>query len=147
MDPNRIVRIIAGSLCLIIAILRIVFFFFDLNGAIVYSAIFIDFNEAVNLIEGLLMLIFAFIMTIILTIIAVIIHVVLGILQIALSKFKTATIICNFFITLNILLSIRAIMIYASVDEFSILLATLFTFYIILFSLCIVSYWKFIKKD
>ncbi|MFX1503433.1 MAG: hypothetical protein ACFFDH_20890 [Promethearchaeota archaeon] len=147
MDPNRLVRIIAGCLCLIIAILRIVFFFFDLSGAIVYSVIFIDFNEAVNLIEGLLMIIFAFIMTIIITIIAVIVHVVLGILQIALSKFKTVTIICNFFITLNILLSIRAIMIYASVDKFSILLATLFTFYIILFSFCIVSYCKFIKKD
>jgi len=147
MDPNKFVRIIAGSLCLIVAILRVVFFFFDLNGAIVYSAIFINFNEAVNIIEGLIMILVAIIMTIIGTVIAVIIYIVLGILQITLRKFKTVSIICNVFITISILFSIRAITIYASVDEFSIILATLLIFYIIIFSLCIVSYVKFRKED
>ena len=147
MDPNKILRIIAGSLCLIVAILRVMFFFFDLRGALIYSAFFIDFNEAVNLIEGLITIIFTFIITIIATVIAVITYVVLGILQIALKKFKTVSIICNVFTTISIILSIRAIAIYASVDEFSIMLATLLIFYIIIFSLCIVSYVKFRKED
>lgn len=147
MDPNKFVRIIAGSLCLIVAILRVVFFFFDLNGAIVYSAIFINFNEAVNIIEGLIMILVAVVMTIVETIFAVIIFIVLGILQIVLKKFKTVTIICNVFITISLMFTIRAIAIFASVDEFSIILATLLTFYIIIFSLCLVSYVKFRKED
>ncbi|MFX1391786.1 MAG: hypothetical protein ACFE9Z_17110 [Promethearchaeota archaeon] len=147
MDPNKILRIIAGSLCLIVAILRIVFFFFDLNGAIVYSAIIINTHQAVNIIEGLILVIIAVVMTIVETIIAVIIFIVLGILQIVLRKFKTATIICNVFITISLMFAMRAIAIYASVNEFSIILTALLTLYIIIFSLCIASYSKFTKKD
>ena len=147
MAPNKFLRIIAGSLCLIVAILRVIFFFSDTPGAIIYSAIFINFNEAVNIIEGLILVIMAVVMTIVETIIAVIIFIVLGILQIVLRKFKTVTIICNVFIAISLMFAIRAITIYASVDEFSIILATLLTLYIIIFSLCIASYSKFRKED
>jgi len=147
IDPNRLLRIVAGSLCLICAILRIVFFFFNTGGAIIYSAIFINFNQAVNIIEGILIILFAVIITIVVTIIAVIIFIVLGILQIALSKFKTVSIICNVFITISLMFVIRAIAIFALLDEFSIILAILLSFYITIFSLCMASYSKFRKED
>jgi len=146
MEINKILRVVAGSLCILVAILRIVIFFLDINATVIYSAFIIDLDEAVSLFEGIAIVIFALLMTIIGTVIAVIIYVVLGILQIALRKFKTVSIICNVFTTISIILSIRAIALLASVGEFSILLTVLMTLYIIIFSLCIVSYMKFRKE-
>ncbi len=146
MEINKILRVVAGSLCILVAILRIVTFFLDLNATVIYSAFIIDLDEAVSLFEGIAIVIFALLMTIIGTVIAVIIYVVLGILQIALRKLKTVSIICNVFTAISIILSIRAIALIASVGEFSILLTILMTLYIIIFSLCIVSYMKFRKE-
>ena len=146
MEINKILRIVAGSLCILVAILRIVTFFFDLGSTVIYSAFIIDPNEAVSLFEGIAIVIFAVLMTILGTVIAVIIYVVLGILQIVLRKVKTISIICNVFTAISIILSIRAIVILAGIGEFSILLTVLMTLYIIIFSLCIVSYMKFRKE-
>ena len=118
----------------------------DLNATVIYSAFIIDLDEAVTLFEGIAIAIFAVLMTIIGTVIAVIIYVVLGILQIVLRKFKTISIICNVFTAISIILSIRAIAIFAGIGEFSILLTVLMMLYIIIFSLCIVSYMKFRKE-
>lgn len=146
MEINKILRIVAGSLCILVAILRIVTFFFDFKTTVIYSAFIIDLDEAVTLFEGIAIAIFAVLMTIIGTVIAVIIYVVLGILQIVLRKIKTISIICNVFTAISIILSIRAIAFLASAGEFSILLTVLMTLYIIIFSLCIVSYIKFRKE-
>lgn len=146
MEINKILRIVAGSLCILVAILRIVTFFLDINATVIYSAFIIDLDEAVSLFEGIAIVIFALLMTIIGTVIAVIIYVVLGILQIVLRKLKTISIICNVFTAISIILSIRAIAFLASAGEFSILLTILMTLYIIIFSLCIVSYIKFRKE-
>ncbi|MBA7614618.1 hypothetical protein ES703_21886 [subsurface metagenome] len=116
------------------------------NNTLNSPAFIIDLDEAVSLFEGIAIVIFALLMTIIGTVIAVIIYVVLGILQIALRKFKTVSIICNVFTAISIILSIRAIALFASAGEFSVLLTVLMTLYIIIFSLCIVSYMKFRKE-
>jgi hypothetical protein len=41
MEFHEKLRVVAGILCLVVAALRVVQFFFDLGGAIVYSALFV----------------------------------------------------------------------------------------------------------
>lgn len=139
-------RIIAGSLCIIVAILRILTFFFELGGTILYSFLFITPNQTVDLFEGLVIVFFAIFATIFFLIIAVAVYVVLGILQIVLRSKKTPSIICNLWTLIGIFLSIRVFILLASLDEFSILLTILAIFYITIFSLCILSYMEFRKE-
>ena len=147
IEHQKTVRLIAGVLCLLVAILRIVAFFIDLSGAVIYSAIFIDPNDAVNIIQGLFVVLFAVLFTMFTTVVAVIIYITLGILQIALRRFKTVSIICTVITGLSIILSIRAVIIYANNSEFNIILTSLLIIYITIFSLCILSYIKLRKEN
>ena len=146
MEFHEKLRVTAGILCIVVAILRIMLFFIELGSATIYSFLFIDPNETVNIFEGLLIVIFAVILTIFVTIFAVVSYVILGILQITLRSSNTPSIICNILTGIGILLSIRVFVLLASLNEFSILLTILAIFYITIFSLCIVSYIKFRKK-
>jgi len=146
MEFHEKLRITAGILCFIVAILRIMLFFIELGSATIYSFLFIDPNETVNIFEGLLIVIFAVILTIFVTVFAVVSYVVLGILQITLRSSNTPSIICNILTGIGILLSIRVFVLLASLNESSILLTILAIFYITIFSLCIISYVKFRKE-
>ncbi|MFW9772729.1 MAG: hypothetical protein ACFFEO_11290 [Candidatus Thorarchaeota archaeon] len=147
MERSKILRIIAGSLCIVVAVLRILLFFLDLSGAIIYSMVFIDPSEAVSLIQGILIIFLAFIFTSIATIAAVGIYLALGVLQIVLKRFKTVTIVCNVIIAISIIMCVRAIYIYISINELHILLISLLILYIIIFIICIVSYTKVRKEE
>ncbi|MFX1389588.1 MAG: hypothetical protein ACFE9Z_05930 [Promethearchaeota archaeon] len=147
MNVNKTIRIITGILCLCIAVLRIFFFFFDLGGATIYSFLFLDPTELVSIFEAIIIVIFAVLFTIFGTIIAVIVYTVLGILQIALRKYKTPTIICTVFSSISIVLSIRAIILIASINEFDLFITVLLIIYSVVLSLCIISFIKFRKQD
>jgi hypothetical protein len=129
-----------------VAVLRIILFFLDLSGAIIYSTIFLDPNEMVGLIEGILMVFLAFIFTSIATIVAVGIYIALGVLQIVLRRFKTVSILCNVITAISIVFCVRAIFIYVSINLFHILLISLLVLYIIIFSICIASYIR-VRKE
>ena len=146
MEFNDKLRIVAGSLCIVVAILRIILFFFEFGAATIYSFLFINPNQTVNIFEGLLIVIFAVILTILVTIFAVVAYVVLGILQIVIRENKTPSILCNILSGIGILFSIRVFVLLASINESSILLTILAIFYTTIFSLCIISYIKFRKE-
>ncbi|MFX1375629.1 MAG: hypothetical protein ACFFA0_07440 [Promethearchaeota archaeon] len=146
MKINEIFRLTAGILCISVAILRVVLFFFNLSAAAVYSFPFIGLGEIDNIFEGIVLAFLFFFATIIITGIAVVIYVVLGILQIVLRKYKTPSIICNIITGISILFSIRVFIVFAIIDESSILLTILAIIYITIFSLCIISYIKFRKE-
>ncbi|MDX1799268.1 MAG: hypothetical protein R3255_11515 [Candidatus Lokiarchaeia archaeon] len=146
MEINKILRIITGSICILVAITRIFFIIFDLGGAMVYSFLFLDPNELVNIFEAILIVIFGFILTIFATIVAVGVYTVLGILQIALRKYKTPTIICTVFSSISIALSIRAVFLIATINEIDIFITVLMIMYIVILFLCIISYIKFRKQ-
>jgi len=146
MKFHEILRIVTGILCIIVAILRIVLFFFEFGAAAIYSFLFINPNETVNILEGILIVIFAAILTILVTIFAVVAYVVLGILQIVIRDNKTPSILCNILSGIGILFSIRVFVLLASINESSILLTILAIFYTTIFSLCIISYIKFRKE-
>jgi hypothetical protein len=147
MEINKILRIIAGSICIVAAITRILFVIFDLGGAMVYSFLFLDPNELVNIFEAILIVLFGFFLTILATIVAVSVYTALGILQIALKKYKTPTIICTVFSSISIVLSIRAVILLAIINEIDIFIISLMIMYIVILSLCIVSYIRFRKQD
>ncbi|MFW9973541.1 MAG: hypothetical protein ACFFDF_25395, partial [Candidatus Odinarchaeota archaeon] len=127
-------------------IMRVFFFIFDLPGAVIYSFLLLDPTELVSIFEALVIVILAFIFTIFATIIAVIIYIVLGILQIALKKYKTPTIICTVFSSISIVLSIRSVILLATIGAFDIVMITLMIFYIGILCLCILSFIKFRKQ-
>ncbi|MFX1385608.1 MAG: hypothetical protein ACFE9M_00190 [Promethearchaeota archaeon] len=147
MDINKTIRIITGSLCILVAIIRVFFFFFDLGGAMIYSFLFLDPNQLVNIFEAIIIVVFGLFLTIFATIFAVIVYTVLGILQIALRKYKTPSIICTVFSSISIVLSIRAIILISSINEFDLLITILMILYILVLSLCIVSFIKFRKQE
>lgn len=147
MDINKTIRIITGSLCILVAIIRVFFFFFDLGGAMIYSFLFLDPNQLVNIFEAIIIVVFGLFLTIFATIFAVIVYTVLGILQIALRKYKTPSIICTVFSSISIVLSIRAIILISSINEFDLLITMLMILYILVLSLCIVSFIKFRKQE
>ncbi|MFX0022718.1 MAG: hypothetical protein ACFE9S_10350 [Candidatus Hermodarchaeota archaeon] len=147
MEINKILRIIAGSICIVVAITRIFFTIIDFGGAIVYSFLFLDPSELVNIFEMILIVFFGLIITIIATIIAVGVYIVLGILQISLKKYKTPTILCIVFSSISIILSIRAVYLLSTIDEIDIFIMSLMIMYIMILSLCIVSFIKFRKQD
>ncbi len=147
MDINKTIRIITGSLCILVAIIRVFFFFFDLGGAMIYSFLFLDPNQLVNIFEAIIIVVFGLFLTIFATIFAVIVYTVLGILQIALKKYKTPSIICTVFSSISIVLSIRAIILISSINEFDLLITILMILYILVLSLCIVSFIKFRKQE
>lgn len=122
------------------------FFFFDLGGAIVYSFLFLDPAELASIFELLIIVIFGVIFTILATIIAVGVYTVLGILQITLRKYKTPTIICTIFSSISLILSIRAVILLATINEIDVFIITLMIMHIVILSLCIVSYIKFRKQ-
>jgi hypothetical protein len=147
MNINKTLRIIAGCLCLCVALLRVLFIIFDLGGAMVYSFLFLDPAELVSIFEALIIVIFALLFAIFATIVSVIVYTVLGILQIALRKYKTPTIICTVFSSISIGLSIRAIILLATINAFDIFITILVILYIVILSLCIVSYIRFRKEE
>jgi len=147
MKINETVRIIAGSLCILVAIIRVLFIFFDLGGAMIYSFLLLDPNQLVTIFEAIILVIFGLFFTIFATIFAVIVYTVLGILQIALRKHKTPSIICTVFSSISIVLSIRATILIASINAFDIFITILMIMYIVILSLCIVSYIKFRKQE
>ena len=146
MELHEKLRITAGILCIVVAILRVVLFFFDLGGAVVYSAIFIDYNEYVSIIEGLVKALLAFLFTILATGFAFLVYLILGGLTIAGRRLNVITIVCNIFTGISIILSIRAIIIYTDLYGTSILLIILLIIYIAIFSMCLISYIRFRKE-
>lgn len=142
-------RITAGIFCIAVAILRIVLYFVDGAAAIAYSAFFIDWNEALGLIEGIGMLIIAFAFTIAETGIAVIIYIILGAMLIGARKLTFVSIGCNIITGIGTILSIRAIAIFAdpSINQINIFLILLLILYLIIFSTCLISYIKFRKEE
>ena len=141
-------RVTAGILCIAVAILRIVLFFVDGAAAVAYSAFFIDWNEAIGLIEGFAMVIMAFLFTIAETFIAVIIYIILGALLIGARKVTFISISCNIITAISIILSIRAIAIFAdpSINQINIFLIILLIIYLTIFSTCLISYIRFRKE-
>ncbi|MFX1344664.1 MAG: hypothetical protein ACFFAI_06130 [Promethearchaeota archaeon] len=146
MEFYEKLRITAGVLCILVAVLRVALFFFDIGGAVVYSAIFIDWNEYVNIIEGLVEALLAFIFTFLATGFAFLVYLVLGIMTILGRRLNFIIIGCNIITAISIILSIRAIIIYADLYGASLLLIVLFIIYIAIFSMCLVSYIRFRKE-
>jgi len=146
MELHEKLRITAGILCIVVAILRVVLFFFDLGGAVVYSAIFIDYNEYVSIIEGLVKALLAFLFTILATGFAFLVYLILGGITIAGRRLNVITIVCNIITGISIILSIRAIIIYTDLFGTSILLIILLIIYIAIFSMCLISYIRFRKE-
>ena len=146
MEFYEKLRTTAGVLCIVVALLRVVLFFFDLGGAIVYSAIFIDWNEYVNIIEGIVEALLALLFTFLATGFASIVYLILGILTIAGRRLNVITIGCNIITGISIVLSVRAIIIYADLYGASILLIILLIIYIAIFSMCLISYIRFRKE-
>ncbi|MFX1302261.1 MAG: hypothetical protein ACFE9X_02765 [Promethearchaeota archaeon] len=146
MEFHEKLRIVAGILCLIVSLLRVVQFFYDLGGAIVYSAIFIPWGEVVNIFEGLAIVLFAFIFSVAATGFAVLVYLGLGIMVIAGRRLNVVTIGCNIITAISIILSIRALAIYAAFEEIGILTTILLILYIIIFTICLISYIK-IRKE
>ena len=146
MEFYEKLRITAGILCILVAVLRVVLFFFDIGGAIVYSAIFIDWNEYVNIIEGLVTALLAFLFTILATGFAFFVYLIVGIMTIAGRRLNVITIGCNIITGISIILSVRAIIIYTDLYGASILLTILMIIYIAIFSICLISYIRFRKE-
>ncbi len=146
MEFHEKLRIVAGILCFIVSLLRVVQFFYDLSGAIVYSAFFIPWGEAVGLLEGLAIVLFAFIFSIAATGFAVLVYLGLGIMVIAGRRLNVVTIGCNIITAISIILSIRALAIYAFVGEIGIFTTILLIMYIVIFTICLISYIK-IRKE
>ncbi len=147
MNINKTLRIVAGCLCISVAIIRVFFFILDLGGAIIYSFLFLDPAELVSIFEMLIIVFFGVIFTIFATIIAVGVYVVLGILQITLRKYKTPTMICTVFSSISIILSIRAVVLLASIGAFDLFITILMVMYITILCLCVISYIRFRKQE
>jgi len=147
VNINKTIRIVIGCLCLCVSVIRVFFFIFDLGGATVYSFLLLDPAELVSVFEALIIVIFGLLFTIFATIIAVIVYTVLGILQITLRKYKTPTILCTIFNFISIILSMRAVMLLATINKFDIFIIVLMIFYTIILLLCIVSYIRFRKQE
>lgn len=147
MEFHEKLRIIAGILCIFVAIMRVVQFFFDLPGAVVYSAIFVPWGESVGFIEGLAVVLIAFLFSIVATGFAFLVYIILGVLVIAGRRLNAVTIGCNIISAISIVLSIRATAIYASLGEFGIFTTIFLILYIIIFSICLFSYIKIRKEE
>jgi len=141
-------RITAGILCIVVAILRIVLFFVDGAAAVAYSAFFIDWNEAIGLIEGIAMAIMAFLFTIAETGFAFIVYIILGAMLIGARKLTFVSIGCNIITGIGIILCVRAIAIFAdpSINQINMFLILLLILYLTIFSTCLISYIKFRKE-
>lgn len=146
MELREKLRIVAGILCILVAVLRVLQFFFDLNGAFVYSAINIPWGEYVTFVEAIGETIIGIVLTIGGTGIAFFIYLISGGIIIAGRKLKIITLGCNIISAISIILCIRAIYIYAIFGLFNILLTIFLIIYIAIFSICVVSYIK-IRKE
>lgn len=146
MEFYEKLRIVAGVLCLLVAILRIVQFFFDLGGAVVYSAIFVPWGEYVTLIEGIGIAIVALVFTFVATGFAVLVYLILGAMVIGGRRLNVVTIGCNIITAISIILSIRALSIYGMLGEFNLFAMFFLIIYIIIFAICLVSYIR-IRKE
>lgn len=146
MEFYEKLRTTAGIFCILVAVLRVALFFFDIGGAVVYSAIFIDWNEYVTIIEGLVEALLALLFTFLATGFAFFVYLILGIMTIAGRRLNVITIVCNIITGISIILSIRAIIIYTDLYGASILLILLLIIYIAIFSMCLISYIRFRKE-
>jgi hypothetical protein len=146
MEFHEKLRVVAGIACIFVAILRIVQFFFDMPGAVVYSAFFLPWAESVGLIEGLAIVLIAFLFTIVATGFAFLVYLILGAMVIAGRRLNIVTIGCNIITGISIILSIRALAIYASLGEVGVFTTIFFIIYIIIFAICLFSYIKIRKK-
>jgi len=140
MELHEKLRVVAGIFCIFVAFLRLFQLFTDTGGAVVYSAFFLPWGEAVNIFEGLVYVLVAFIFTLLATGFAFFVYLILGIMVIAGRKLNITTLGCNIITAISIILSIRAIILIGSLGEFSLLITILFIFYLFIFSICLVSY-------
>ncbi len=146
MEFHEKLRIVAGILCLIASLLRVFLFFFDLPGAVVYSAIFVPWGEAMHIVEAAVWVLFAFLFAIAASGFAVLVYFVLGIMVIAGRRLNVVVIGCNIITGISIALSIRAMVLYAAIGEINIFLTILMIVYIVIFSFCLFSYIR-IRKE
>jgi hypothetical protein len=146
MEFHEKLRIVAGILCLVVAALRVVQFFFDLGGAIVYSALFVPWGQYVDLIEGIGIALAALVFTFLATGFAVLVYLILGAMVIAGRRLNVVTIGCNIITAISIILSIRALAIYGLLGEFNIFIIFFLIIYLIIFAICLVSYIR-IRKE
>jgi len=146
MELREKLRIIAGILCILVAVLRVIQFFFDLTGAFVYSAIIIDWGQSVTLAEAIGEALLGLILTVGGTGLAFLTYLIMGGMVIAGRRLNFITLGCNIISAISIILCIRAIYIYAIFGLFNILLTIFLIIYIAIFSICIVSYIK-IRKE
>ncbi|MFX1503377.1 MAG: hypothetical protein ACFFDH_20610 [Promethearchaeota archaeon] len=146
MEFHEKLRIVAGILCLVVAVLRVVQFFFDTGGAVVYSAFFVPWGEAVDIVEGLAIVLVAFMFTIVATGFATLVYLILGAVVIAGRRLNVFIIGCNIITAISIILSFRALAIYGSLGEFNILATFLLIIYLVIFTICLISYIK-IRKE
>ena len=146
MEFHEKLRVVAGVLCLLVAGLRVIQFFFDLGGAIVYSALFVPWGEYVNIIQGIGIAIIALAFTFVATGIAVLVYLILGVMVIGGRRLNVVTIGCNIITAISIILSIRALSIYGMLGEFNPFAIFFLIIYIIIFAICLVSYIR-IRKE
>jgi hypothetical protein len=146
MEFHEKLRITAGILCLFTALFRVIIFFVSLDGAVVYSAFFLDWDEAVGLVEGLAIVLMAFLFTILETGFAFLVYIILGAMVIAARRLNIVIIGCNIITGISIILGIRAIAIYTSQNETNPFLILLLIDYIVIFAACLISYLRFRKE-
>ena len=146
MEFHEKLRIVAGILCLFVAVMRIIQFFFDLNGAVVYSAFFVPWGEAVTFIESIALAVLALIFAFVGTGFAVLVYLILGAMVILGRRLNIVVIGCNIITAISIILSVRAVAIYGSQGLFNIFTTFFLIIYIVIFSICLVSYIK-IRKE
>jgi hypothetical protein len=146
MEFHEKLRIIAGILCMFTALFRVIIFFVSIDGAVVYSAFFLDWEEAVGLVEGLAVVLVAFLFTILETGFAFLVYLILGAMVIAGRRLNVVIIICNIITGISIILAIRAIAVYSSLNEINLFLIILLIDYIVIFTVCLISYIRFRKE-
>lgn len=146
LEFHEKLRVVAGVLCLAVAVLRVAQFFFDTGGAVVYSAFFVPWGEVVNIFEGLAIVLVAFVFTFLATGFAFFVYLILGVMVIAGRRLKVVVIGCNIISAISIILSIRALSIYGILGEFNIYAIFFLIIYVVIFSICLISYIR-IRKE
>jgi len=148
LKVNEILRIIIGVLCFLVPIIRVIQFFQNIGASIVFYTFWMDWEQAVTFIEAVLITILLLIPTIIGTIITVAVYINFGIMLIVGRKVRVIAIGVNIVAILSILLSIRALVIYASISVIAPLLIISLIIYSAIFIMSIITYFNLrIDKD
>ncbi|MEJ2250292.1 MAG: hypothetical protein P8Y70_15030 [Candidatus Lokiarchaeota archaeon] len=147
MKSNEILKVLSGFLCLLIVILKVVQFQTDFTATLIYYNIFLNLETIDSIIAGLLAVIFYSLFAIIGFIGGCIIYISLGIILIVGRKARFIAIVANIISGISIAMSIRVLILYSLLFEFSMLTPILLILYILLFILCIISYIKRNRED